>query len=89
MPPKSQLRPMHDIAQRAQALTLLYVGATFEQITELIGISERQVRRFLATAKERGYDPSISGILKDEYLQNASRIGRPLALNKEQEEVLV
>lgn len=89
MPPKGQPRPTYDIAQHAQALTLLYVGATFEQITEVTGISERQVRRFLATAKERRYDPSISGILKDEYLQNAPRTGRPPALNAEQEEELV
>jgi uncharacterized protein YerC len=68
MPPKGQPKSIYDIAQRAQAFTLLYVGYTYEQITEETGISERQVQRFLTAAKERGYDPSISRILKDKYL---------------------
>jgi transposase len=81
--------PQYDIAQRAQALTMLLFGANWDQITDVTGICKRQVQYYFATAKARGFDPSISLILKNEYLEDAPRTGRPRALNEEQEEELV
>jgi transposase len=88
MPPKGQPRP-YDIVQRAQALTLHRLGVPFNIILETTGVPKRQVYRYLETAKERGYDPSLSEILRDEYLTNAPIPGRPRALNEEAEEELV
>jgi hypothetical protein len=50
MPPKNR----YDIAQRAQALTFLQVGCSFE---------------------DRGYDPAVSFILKEEYLMACVQAG--------------
>jgi transposase len=88
MPPKGQPRPTYDIAQRAQALTLLQIGVSFDIITETTGISERQVYRYLEAAKKHGYNPSLSEILRDEYLTNAPKSGRPRALDEAGEEEL-
>jgi transposase len=89
MPPKGQPRPSYDVAQRAQALTLHRLGVSFDTIFETTGVPKRQVYRYLETAKERGYNPSLSEILRDEYLTNAPIPGRPRALNEEAEEELV
>ena len=84
MPPKNR----YDIAQRAQALTLLQVGCSFEYITEKTGISKRQVQYYLKIAKDRGYNP-VSFILKEEYLKDGVRPGWPRKLNEEQEQEVV
>jgi transposase len=89
MPPKGQPRAQYDIAQRAQALTMLQFGATYPQITEHTGISKRQVQYYLAAAKAHGYNPSISFILKNEYLVDAPRPGRPPKLDQAAEDELV
>jgi uncharacterized protein YerC len=70
MPPKNR----YDIAQRAQALTLLQVGCTFEFITEKTGISKCQVQYYLEIAKDQGYDPA-SFIFKEEHLKDGIRTG--------------
>jgi hypothetical protein len=63
MPPKGQPCPSYDIAQRAQALTLHWLGVLFNIILEATGVPKHQVYRYLETAKERGYNPSLSEIL--------------------------
>src|SRR5450432_2313978 len=82
MPPKNR----YDIAQRAQAVTLLVIGSPYDYITAQTGISKRQVQYYLATAKSRGYNPEVSIILKDEYLQDGARPGRPRKISPEQEQ---
>ena len=82
MPPKN----WYDIAQHAQALTLLQVGCTFEFITEKTGILKRQVQYYLKITKDRGYDPA-SFIFKEEHLKDGIRTGRPRKLNEEREVV--
>jgi transposase len=85
MPPKNR----YDIAQRAQAITLLVIGSPYDYITAQTGISKRQVQYYLATAKSRGYNPEVSIILKEEYLQDGIRPGRPRKTSPEQEEALI
>src|SRR5450432_4245561 len=85
MPPKNR----YDIAQRAQAVTLLVIGSPYDYITTQTGISKRQVQYYLATAKSRGYNPEVSIILKDEYLQDGTRSGRPRKVDLEEEQALI
>ena len=65
------------IAQRAQAFALLEVGIPVKRICEITGLSKSTVFRIRQTAKERGYDASISQVFKDEYFEDAPRSGRP------------
>lgn len=81
MPPSQS----YDLTTRAQAITLKLYGASYEKIEEICGIKKRMVQRYLQTAKERGYDPLVDSTLKDEYLIDAPRSGRPRKLTKEQE----
>jgi len=82
-------RNRYDIAQRAQAITLLVVGSPYDYITAQTGISKRQVQYYLATAKSRGYNPEVSIILKEEYLRDGIRPGRLRKTSPEQEEALI
>jgi hypothetical protein len=77
------------IAQRAQALTLLVTGATYDYITTQTGNSKRQIQYYLTTAKIRGFDPIVSIILKEEYLKDGIRTGRPKKTSLEQEEAII
>jgi len=79
----------YDIAQRAQALTLLVIGATYDYITTQTSISKRQIQYYLATAKSQGFDPTVSIILKEEYLKDGIRTGRPKKTSLEQEEAII
>lgn len=66
------------IAVRAQIVALKQFGASNRQISEITTISERQIYRFWKKAIDRGYDPvNGSKALKDEYLSDEPRSGRP------------
>ncbi|PHH81602.1 hypothetical protein CDD82_352 [Ophiocordyceps australis] len=72
------MAPKTDIATRAMVVILKFSGKTGPEIAELAGISERQVNRIYAKAKERGFDPASRPlILKDDFLIDAPRSGRP------------
>jgi hypothetical protein len=43
----------------------------------MTGVSLRQIQSWYNNALKRGYDPSVSVLLKDEYLVDAPRSGRP------------
>lgn len=70
-------RKSYQISARAQAITLKVVGLTNKEISEQIGCSVRQVQKWYAAAIQRGYNPSVSKLLKDEYIQDLPRSGRP------------
>ncbi|KFZ10796.1 hypothetical protein V502_07922 [Pseudogymnoascus sp. VKM F-4520 (FW-2644)] len=67
----------YPMAVRAQCLTLRAIGKPNHEISRLLGPSERQIRLWLQAAKERGYNPQASIVLKDEYLIDKPRSGRP------------
>lgn len=73
----------YPIAVRAQCLTLRAIGKSNREISRMLGPSNRQVRLWLQTAKERGYDPNVSIVLKDEYLIDKPQSGRPHKLSPE------
>ncbi|KAJ4304361.1 hypothetical protein N0V88_001974 [Collariella sp. IMI 366227] len=74
------MAPNTDIATRALIVTLRspFGGKTSAQISEETGISVRQINRIYARAIERGFEPNHRPfILRDEWLEDAPRAGRP------------
>ncbi|KAI9785876.1 MAG: hypothetical protein M1816_008203 [Peltula sp. TS41687] len=67
----------HSVALRIQALALFEEGVPVERVKEITGMSRSAVFRLRQTAKNRGYDPNVSRELKEEYVQDAPRSGRP------------
>lgn len=67
----------HDLAQRVQALTLLDIGMSIEDVGRITGFSRTTLYDLKKRATERGYDPVMVPIIYDEYLVDAKRSGRP------------
>lgn len=80
----------HTIAQRLQALALAEAGIAIRQAAALSGLSNtKSVRRLQKKARDRGYDPTVSTIIKPEYVSDAARLGRPVEFDtKKQAEML-
>ena len=71
---------MHDISTRAIIVLLKSPlgGKTTAQIEAITGLSKSIINTIYARAIERGFDPNIVPLaLKDEYLKDAPRSGRP------------
>ncbi|UNI22754.1 hypothetical protein JDV02_008615 [Purpureocillium takamizusanense] len=80
------MAPYYDIATRALVVGLKApcCGKTTAEVAALLGISIRQVNRIYAKAIERGFDPNQRPmVIKDEYLQDAPRSGRPTKQTEE------
>ncbi|PQK11111.1 hypothetical protein BB8028_0002g14290 [Beauveria bassiana] len=74
------MRAQTELATRALILTLKapFCGKSTAEIASLTGVSTRTVDRIWARAIERGFDPAVLPVvLKDEYLEDAPRSGRP------------
>lgn len=79
-------RKKYDLAQRVQALTLLDVGMSMEDVGRITGFSRSTLYDLKKRATERGYDPVVAPIIYDEYAVNAKRNGKPgISLDKQQE----
>ncbi|OBT70526.1 hypothetical protein VF21_10464, partial [Pseudogymnoascus sp. 05NY08] len=75
------MAPNTDISTRALIVTLKSPvgGKTTAEVAEKTGLSSRQVNKIYARAIERGFDPNHTPLtLRDEWLQDAPRSGRPL-----------
>jgi hypothetical protein len=71
---------MHDISTRALVVALKSpaVGKTTAQVVSITSLSKRTVDSIYARAIQRGFDPNaVPLVIKDEYLQDAPRSGRP------------
>ncbi len=79
----------HTTAERIQALALIEEGVAVDRVTTVSGMSKASIYRLQKTARARGYDPTVSRKLKDEYVQDAPRSGRPKKLSPEQEQHLL
>jgi transposase len=79
----------HTTAERIQALALIEEGVPVDRVTTVSGMSKASIYRLQKTARARGYDPAVSRRLKDEYVQDAPRSGRPKKLSPEQEQELL
>lgn len=75
----------HCLAEKVQALTLLGCGMPPQRVAEVTNFSARQLYRLQEMARKRGYDPSVSLVIKDEYLAVAPRSGRPRKIRSQQE----
>ena len=73
----------YDIAVRAQVLAYTQCNKTNKEITAALGVSRAQIQRYRAEAARRGYDPTVSLVLKDEYLVDKPRSGRPCKVTEE------
>ncbi|KAH8811308.1 hypothetical protein F5884DRAFT_781746 [Xylogone sp. PMI_703] len=69
-----------DIATRALVVALKcpIVGKSTTEIAEATGLNPRMINNIYAGAIRRGFNPNaIPLVVKDEYLQDAPRTGRP------------
>lgn len=55
-------------AVRIQALALAEASISYERIREITGVETKLLDRMRKTARERGYDPTSSMQIKDEYV---------------------
>ena len=70
---------------RLQALTMAECGMPFDEITKVTGISRSTIFTLKKKARERGYNPKVSRILKIEYVTDVPKPGRPKKINAEKE----
>lgn len=66
-----------DLGQRLQALSLVEHGLSPKEASKASGVSPQTISRLRKQARERGFDPSVSSILKIEYVEDVKRSGRP------------
>ena len=68
----------HDIATRAQVVTLKALGLKNSEIERQTGIKTRTINSIYDRAIQRGFDPNAEQrVVHDNHVQNASRPGRP------------
>jgi hypothetical protein len=67
----------HSTAIRIQALALAEASISSERIQEITGMDPKVLAGLRRLAKERGYDPSISMQLKEEYVLDPPNANRP------------
>ena len=66
-----------DMAVRIQALALAEASIAAERIQEITGIDPRVLAGMRKLARERGYDPSVSMKLKEEYVLDPPNTAKP------------
>ena len=64
-------------AVRIQALALAEAHISTERIQEVTGIDPRIVVGLRKLARERGYDPTVSMVLKEEYVEDPPNLTKP------------
>jgi hypothetical protein len=75
--PKTLKMTEHSNAVRIQALALAEASISYERIHEVTGIDPKVVAGLRKLARERGYDPSISMQMKEEYVSDPPNTNRP------------
>ncbi|KPI43013.1 uncharacterized protein AB675_2003 [Cyphellophora attinorum] len=76
-PPKVLKMGEHTTAVRIQALSLAEASISSERIFEITGIDPKVLAGLRKLARERGYDPSVSMQLKEEYVLDPPNTNRP------------
>ena len=67
----------HTTAVRIQALALAEASISYERIQEITGMDPKVMAGLRRLARERGYDPSVSMQLKEEYVLDPPSNSRP------------
>jgi transposase len=84
------MAPTQDIATRAFVLGLKCCGTSTTEAASISGVSIRQVNRIYARALKRGFDPSCRPVnIKDDFVKDEPRPGRPSKQTKEMQEKIV
>ncbi|KAK4127523.1 hypothetical protein N657DRAFT_533308, partial [Parathielavia appendiculata] len=80
----------HDIATRAQALTLkLIVQLDNKDIEAITGLKARTINSIADRALERGFDPKgCPPVILDEHVRDAPKTGRPSKQSEDKDTVL-
>ncbi|KAJ9220690.1 hypothetical protein DTO027B5_2217 [Paecilomyces variotii] len=81
--------PVHQIAARVQALTLLLMGVKPEDIRKHTGVPPTTQRSIQKRAFQRGYRPEENPLIKDEYVIDAPRSGRPRVITEETKKAII
>ena len=77
------------IGQKLQALSLIEHGITAKVVQAVIGVSTQSISYLKRKARDRGYDPTVSRILKVEYVEDACRSGRPPKVTSKVEQAVL
>ena len=76
----------YDLAQQVQALTLLGMGMKIEDVGRITGFSRSALYDLKKRALERGYDPTVTPVIHNVYVEDAHKSGRPgISLEKQLE----
>ncbi len=78
-----------DVDQRLQALTLAEEGIAIKIVQAITKVSARIISDLKKKARQRGYDFTISRVLKLEYVANASRSDRFSKITSTMEQVIL
>jgi transposase len=79
----------HSIVLRAQALTLLTTGHTYEQTEKITGIPKPTLRHLKRRAYQRGYNPAEDARLREEFVIDGDRSGRPKEITEEKKQEVI
>ena len=60
-----------------------------EQVMKVTSLSKSTIYRIRQVAKERGYDPIVDSVYKDEYFKEASKSGRPKICDEETQHTIL
>ena len=75
--------------QKLQELCLVEHGIAVKVVQAVTGVSTQSISYIKRKALDRGYDPTVSRILKVEYVEDACRSGRPLKVTSEVEQAIL
>ena len=67
----------HDIATRAQALTLKVIKYLDAENTKITGLPRSTINSIYRTARARGYNPDACQTLFNSYIEDAPKPGPP------------
>ena len=76
-PPKVLKMAEHSTAARIQALALAEAHFSLERIHDVTGIDPKVVAGLRKLARDRGYDPNVSMVLKEEYVWDPPNSNKP------------
>lgn len=77
------------LVEGLQALNLMEDDIAVRIAASRSGISKKTVLKYMKTARLRGYDPAISTVMKEEYVTDKPRSGRPPIVTQEVEEQIL
>ena len=79
----------HDIATRAQALTLKVIKCPDAENTKITGLPRSTINSIYRTARARGYNPDACQTLFNSYIEDAPKPGPPCKATLEVEDAII